>query len=256
MYKILALNCLITAFCLSALYLDGIKYGDTQITTQGFLLAGCFMFLSWGKPIERLSRKRPQPNIFNAYILTSVLGQFAVHAITMWTVVVETKKLLPEDWKPDLDDETSKFEPNLLNTTVYLISLAMQVSTFLINYQGRPFRESLRENKALYFSLTGLYGLAIFCAAQIFPELNEYVELVPMEPSFSDFMVKSILLDFAGAYAVEYVSNLLFSDHRPPRSLGLEDAAWENLERFQKTSGRSIDADGELIVKAKTNPRK
>lgn len=133
MYKILALNCLITAFCLSALYLDGIKYGDTQVTTQGFLLAGCFLFLSWGKPIDRLSKKRPQPNIFNPYILLTVLGQFGIHIVAMWTVVTETKKLLPPDWKPDLDDH--KFEPNLLNTTVYLISLAMQVSTFLLNYQ-------------------------------------------------------------------------------------------------------------------------
>ncbi len=133
MYKILALNCLITAFSLSALYLDGIKYGDTQVTIQGFLLAGCFLFLSWGKPINRLSRKRPQPNIFNFYILSSVLGQFAVHCYSLWHVVIEAKKLLPEDWKPDL--ESTKFEPNVLNSAVYLISLSMQVSTFLINYQ-------------------------------------------------------------------------------------------------------------------------
>ena len=134
MYKILALNCLITAFSLSALYLDGIKYGDNQVTLQGFLLAGCFLFLSWGKPIEKLSRQRPQPNIFNWYILLSVLGQFAVHSYSLWQVVTETKLHLPPDWKPDLDSE-AKFEPNLLNSAVFLISLSMQVSTFLINYQ-------------------------------------------------------------------------------------------------------------------------
>lgn len=133
MYKILALNCLINAFSLSALYLDGIKHGDTQMTIQGFLIAGCFMFLSWGKPIDRLSRKRPQANIFNLYIMSSILGQFLVHTAALWFVVVEAKKFLPLDWKVDLED--TKFEPNILNTAVYLISLSMQVSTFMINYQ-------------------------------------------------------------------------------------------------------------------------
>jgi cation-transporting ATPase 13A1 len=133
MYKILALNCLISAFTLSALYLDGIKYGDSQMTLQGFLLAGCFLFLSWGKPIQKLSRERPQTNIFNWYIFLSVMGQFAVHIVALVFVVAEAKILLPPDWKPDLD--STDFKPNMLNTAVFLISLAMQVSTFLINYQ-------------------------------------------------------------------------------------------------------------------------
>ena len=41
MYQILALNCLISAYSLSVLYLDGVKYGDTQMTAMGMLGESC-----------------------------------------------------------------------------------------------------------------------------------------------------------------------------------------------------------------------
>jgi cation-transporting ATPase 13A1 len=49
MYKILALNCLITAYALSVQYLDGIKYGDYQMSITGMLMSVCFLCISRAK---------------------------------------------------------------------------------------------------------------------------------------------------------------------------------------------------------------
>ncbi|PKC13426.1 hypothetical protein RhiirA5_459417 [Rhizophagus irregularis] len=211
MYKILALNCLISAYTLSVLYLDGIKYDDWQVTISGMLLAVCFLCISKARPLEKLSEQRPQTNIFNFYIILSILGQFAIHIASLIFIVDLVFK--HEERKPvDLEGE---FEPSLLNTAVYLISLSMQVSTFAINYQGHPFRESLKENTALYYGLLTVGGIAFAGATEFVPELNSMLKLVPLINDFKLKLVGTMLFDFFGAWLIEIIFKFLFANNKP-----------------------------------------
>src|ERR1700761_4974179 len=86
--------------------------------------------------------------------------------------------------KSDDVDLEGEFEPSLLNSAIYLLQLIQQISTFAINYQGRPFRESISENKAMYWGLLGVAGVAFSCATEFVPEVNERLKLVPFTTEF------------------------------------------------------------------------
>ncbi|ORY07354.1 hypothetical protein K493DRAFT_310267 [Basidiobolus meristosporus CBS 931.73] len=211
MYKILALNCLISAYSLSVMYLDGVKFGDYQATISGVLMSVCFLCISRAKPLEQLSKERPQANIFNFYILLSVLGQFAVHIISLIYITYLSKTY--EEQKPvNLDGD---FEPNLLNSGVYLIYLSMQVSTFAINYQGYPFRESLQDNKMMYYGLVTVGGIAVVAATEFVDELNSWLQLVPFPFPFKLRLVATLFLDFGVSYAIEVVTKRFFANNLP-----------------------------------------
>lgn len=212
MYKILALNCLISAYSLSVLYLAGIKFGDGQATVSGILLSVCFLSISRGKPIEKLSKERPQEGIFNKYIMGSILGQFAIHIITLIYITREIYILEPREPQIDLEKE---FTPSLLNTGMFLLQLAQQVSTFAVNYQGLPFRESIKDNKGMYYGLLGVAALAFSCSTEFLPELNEQMKFVPMDYIFKVKLTGSIVLDLVGTAAVELIFKHFFMNSAP-----------------------------------------
>ena len=85
-------------------------------------------------------------------------------------------------------DLEAKFEPNLLNTAVFLLGLSQQVSTFALNYQGRPFREGIRENPMLYWGLVGASAVAVSGATDFMPELNRWLQVVEMSTDVCHFV--------------------------------------------------------------------
>lgn len=211
MYKILALNCLISAYSLSVIYLAGVKFGDGQATVSGLLISVCFLSISRGRPVQKLSKERPQPGIFNIYIMGSILGQFAVHIATLIYITGEIYKLEPREPKPDLEKE---FAPSLLNTGIFLLQLAQQVSTFAVNYQGLPFRESIKDNKGMYYGLLGVAGLALAGSTEFLPELNEAMKFVPMDLDFKTKLTVTIVLDLGVSWAIELFLKHFFMDSK------------------------------------------
>ncbi|KAL4931048.1 ion-transporting P-type ATPase SPF1 [Aspergillus undulatus] len=241
MYKILALNCLISAYSLSVIYLDGIKFGDGQVTISGMLMSVCFLSISRAKSVEGLSKERPQPNIFNVYIIGSVLGQFAIHIATLIYLSNYVYSIEPRESDIDLEGE---FEPSLLNSAIYLLQLIQQISTFSINYQGRPFRESIRENKAMYWGLVAASGVAFSCATEFVPELNEKLRLVPFSNEFKITLTVLMALDYAGCWVIENVLKNLFSDFRP------KDIAVRRQDQLQREVARKNKEALEKAAKA------
>ncbi|QGA12721.1 hypothetical protein EYB26_000366 [Talaromyces marneffei] len=244
MYKILALNCLISAYSLSVIYLDGIKFGDGQVTISGMLMSVCFLSISRAKSVEGLSKERPQPNIFNPYIIGSVLGQFAIHIATLIYLSRYVSKIEPPTGEVDLEGE---FEPSLLNSAVYLLQLIQQISTFSINYQGRPFRESIRENRAMYWGLVGASGVAFSCATEFIPEINEKLRLVPFTEEFKMTLCVLMILDYGGCWVVETVLKHLFSDFRP------KDIAVRRPDQLEREQARKLEEQAEAQAEAEKN---
>eukprot|EP00937_MAST-01D_sp_MAST-1D-sp2_P001805 g1805.t1 len=182
MFKILALNCLTTAYMLTFLFLMGVKQGDQQMTVYGMYVAGCFLFISRAQPLKKLATRRPQPKVFCFSVITSLMVQFAVHLACLILAVDITRPFV--DAKDPAMEPDGEFKPNVINSVVFLLSAIMQINTFSVNYHGHPYMQSLRENTLMWKAVMVGYGCTFTCALEIFTPLNDVFELValPVEP--------------------------------------------------------------------------
>eukprot|EP00607_Mallomonas_marina_P002717 CAMPEP_0182440352 /NCGR_PEP_ID=MMETSP1167-20130531/87011_1 /TAXON_ID=2988 /ORGANISM="Mallomonas Sp, Strain CCMP3275" /LENGTH=1295 /DNA_ID=CAMNT_0024634289 /DNA_START=719 /DNA_END=4606 /DNA_ORIENTATION=- len=198
MYQILALNCLINAYSLSVLRLDGIKYGDVQMTCLGILMSVSFITISRSKPLQQLSPVRPLRSIFHPALFLSLMGQFALHLVTMIYLVSECKRHL----SPEEEIIKSKvFSPNLVNSVVFLVTAVQQVSVFVVNLKGPPFMGGLSENSPLLYSLVTTFIGTFMCASEYIPQMNKFLQLVPFPSGpFRNMLLAVLGVDVLGAF--------------------------------------------------------
>ena len=80
------------------------------MTAMGMLGSISYMSVSRAKPLDKLSSVKPLTSIFHPSLFISLLGQFAVHLVTMMWATNTAKQYLEDDYKVDLDGE---FKPGI-----------------------------------------------------------------------------------------------------------------------------------------------
>lgn len=130
--------------------------------------------------------------------------QFCVHFLSLVYLYSEAQARSPKK-QEQFVDLYKEFEPSLVNSTVYIMAMAMQMATFAINYKGPPFMESLPENKPLVWSLAvsllAIVGLLLGSS----PDFNSQFGLVDIPVEFKLVIAQVLLLDFCLALLADRV---------------------------------------------------
>lgn len=203
MYKILSLNSLISAYTMSALYLDGVKMGDSQATCMGMAISILFLLISFSKPLKKLERARPPTSIFHWSLVVSVSFQFAVHLTVLIVIVRLCEPFIDRENDESLIPD-GDFKPNVKNSVLFLYQWWLQCTVITVNYSGRPFMEDLRENSKLFKYICVMFAVASCGILDYSDIIREYLELVPFPTEQFQYQVIGLLaLDFALCYAFE-----------------------------------------------------
>ena len=202
MFKILALNCLMSAYTMSALYLRGLKSGDVQMTASGLMTAALFFGLSLAKPTHIIAPAKPPSSIFAAAPALSVTGQFIVHMCCLACAL-----RLCDPYIQAIEGTKGadgKFFPNLINSTVFLLTTAILINNFVVNYRGEPHTLGIRANRVMWRSVQAAYAvLAVAAGGQLEP-LNDLLQLATWpDAQFQAQLLGLLVADLGGAYAVE-----------------------------------------------------
>lgn len=137
-----------------------------------------FLFLSRAKPAKTLSHERPPHGVFSPSVLVSILGQFVIHLAVLAAALHLTQPFVNRA-DPSMHPD-GKFTPNVLNSVMFLLSAAMQVTTFVANYRGQPFMERFWDHTLLSGTAVFAYAVLALAVAQVAPPLNVMLELVPL----------------------------------------------------------------------------
>jgi len=217
--QIMMLNCIINAYVLSALSLEGSRSSERQMMASQWLLTTASLAFAYASPCDRMHPVRPLRSLFHPAVFVSMLGQAAIHLACMVTAVRMARSAMEEgsvqreagwtgpslkevtefwrrerlkrrgliekdeaeqDWTAMVFELwTQAFLPNLMNTVVFLVETAQTVAILFVNYKGQPWMKGVVENRALFLSVFVVAGSVAAAAWELSPELNGLIHLSP-----------------------------------------------------------------------------
>jgi len=102
--QIMMLECIISAYTISALSLEGGRSSDRQMMASSWLLMTASIAFAYATPIDTMSKTRPLKSLFNPAVFMSMLGQAAIHLSCMvYAVSLATEAMGPIALKEVVD---------------------------------------------------------------------------------------------------------------------------------------------------------
>ncbi len=195
------------------------------MTAAGLVTAALFFFLSQSKPMLNIAPYAPPSSVFSKSIITSIIGQFLIHFCSLILALKLAEKydmygvdlssasgsqsryaarVLSRHLHRRISVPDEKFSPNLMNSTVYLLCVATQISNFVVNYRGEPFTQNIQDNPLLYRSVQAMYAILALVVSGVFEPLNDMLQLEAFPCSEYQIMLACLLaFDFGACWFIE-----------------------------------------------------
>merc|ERR1719433_585560 len=95
--QIMMLNCIINAYVLSALSLEGSRSSERQMMASHWLLTTAFLAFAYASPCDRMHPVRPLRSLFHPAVFVSMIGQAGIHLICMVVAVRMARACMDEN---------------------------------------------------------------------------------------------------------------------------------------------------------------
>ncbi len=211
MYKTLALECLVRAYSLSVLTLDGVRYSTAQLMAQQMFQTALMVSQNKATPLDRLSPRRAPRRAVTAPAVISTVGQGALHMAVLWLSARLARQYSGPAKTFSLDHE---FEPGLVNTVVFMSDCVIMVSIAFANYVGNPFMLGLWKNKKVRNTLgLAVIGLVVLMTATQ-PEINKLLEMVEMPETLVHALSMLYIADIVIAKALDVACSRFIGSSR------------------------------------------